>query len=210
MILEKRARYFFSFFFLILFLAFLLMRIENAENETLDKPNLTAGDGQYPSWMDEIIDPPPGVSPNKVYTFLCELPVRKSDVFTTACADFGEMIRDIKWDSWSAEGAEGSGIYSVNDCEPDCASGTRHEFPVRVWLEDTTTDGKYYYLNTLKILPLATIEKTPDLTVAKYFNVNNVVEINGKTFEGAIWDVSSDWKNFPNMRSKLPSEKKQK
>ena len=210
MILEKRTRYFLAFFFLILSLAFLLIRLESTENETLDKPVSAAEERQYPSWMDEIIDPPPGVSPNKVYTFLCELPLRKSDMFTTACADFGEMIRDIKWDTWSAEGAEGTGIYSVNDCEPDCASGTRHELPVRVWLEDTTTDGEYYYLNTLKIVPIATIEKTDDATVTKYFNVNNLVEIDGMNFEGAIWDVSSDWKNFPNMRSELPSEKKQK
>lgn len=202
-----RARYFFPIFFLILSLALLLIRSEATKNETLDEPKERSNATTYPLWMDEFIDPPPGVSPKKVYTFLCELPLRKSDTFTTACADFGEMIRDIKWELWSAEGAKGSGIYSVNDCEPDCASGTRHELPVKVWLVDTTTDGEFYYLNTLKIVPIATLEDQVNSKVSKYFNMNNLVRIEGRTFEGAVWDVSSDWKSFPNMRSKLPSER---
>ena len=159
----------------------------------------------YPSWMDEFIDPPSGVEAKDVYTFSCELVLRKPDVFTTACADFGESVHSIKWSMWSAEGAKGTGIYSVNDCEPDCADGTRHEVPVYVWLLNTSTDGKNYFLNTLRIVPKDVYEGRVDEVVSAYARLSGEVIVEGKTFKGVEWDVSDDWKSFPDLRSKLPN-----
>ena len=86
------------------------------------------------------------ISPDEVFTFLCEFVHQKPSQSTPNCADFGEAVFDITWTSWSAEGAKGKGTYSINDCEPDCASGTRHEAPVDVALENLFTDGKRYFL----------------------------------------------------------------
>jgi hypothetical protein len=86
------------------------------------------------------------ISPDEVFTFLCEFVYQKPSQSTPNCADFGEAVFDITWISWSAEGAKGKGTYSINDCEPDCASGTRHEAPVDVALENLFTDGKRYFL----------------------------------------------------------------
>lgn len=161
---------------------------------------------EYPAWMDEIIEKPAEVDPKQVYTFLCELPLRRPDVFTTACADFGEMVYEIKWDEWNVQGASGRGIYSVNDCDPDCATGKRHEVPVRVWLEDATSDGKNYFLNTLKIVPVEAFEGTQAYRQNRHFNLYTEVTLDGVVYEGAVWDVVRDWKMNPQMRSDLPSQ----
>lgn len=158
----------------------------------------------YPTWMDKFVDPPAGVEPKDVYTFSCELVLRKPDIFTTACADFGVSIFDIQWSTWSAEGAKGTGVYSVNDCEPDCADGTRHEVPVYLWLSDASTDGRNYYLNTLRFVPKDVYEGRVDFVKGDHIQLSNSVVVEGKKLTGAEWDVSDDWKSFPNMRMKLP------
>ena len=124
------------------------------------------------SWMTHIVKPKNGIEPVNVFSFECELVLNRPDLMTTNCADFGEVVRDIKWKTWSAEGAVGTGIYSVNDCNPDCADGTRHEEPVFVQLKDLTTDGKKYYLNTLMIFESSGDSRPTDGTewdVSEYF-----------------------------------------
>lgn len=161
-------------------------------------------ESEYPAWMDQIVDPPAGIKPSDVYTFSCELVLRKPTAFSTTCADFGVAIFEVKWSMWSADGAKGSGVYSVNDCNPSCAEGTRHEVPVYLWLLDATTDGKNYFLNTLRIVPRDAYEGKVDEIVSSYINLNGTVIIEGREFTGAEWDVSIDWKNFPELRSDLP------
>jgi len=161
-------------------------------------------ESDYPAWMDQIVDPPAGVKPSDVYTFSCELVLRKPTAFSTTCADFGVAIFEIKWSMWSAEGARGNGVYSVNDCNPSCAEGTRHEVPVYLWLLDATTDGKNYFLNTLRIVPREVYEGKVDEIRSSYMNLGGSVFVEGKKFTGTQWDVSHDWKEFPQLRSDLP------
>ena len=158
----------------------------------------------YPPWMDEIVDPPAGVSPAKVYTFECELLSRKPTTLTTTCADFGIAVQKIKWSKWSADGAEGSGEYVVNDCSPDCASGNLWTTPVKVFLSDLTTDGKSYFLNTLTFVPLSELS-SPGSYVAKHgLEFNGSAQINGKEVAANSWDLSSFYREVPEMRTELP------
>jgi hypothetical protein len=158
----------------------------------------------YPTWMDQYVDPPSGIDPKDVYTFSCEIIQRKPTAFSTTCADFGIAIFEIKWSTWSAEGAKGSGVYSANDCKPSCAEGTRHEIPVYLWLTDATTDGNNYFLNTLRFVPRDVYEGKVDEVVSEYVNLASSVIVEGKTFNGAEWDLSDDWKSFPELRGRLP------
>jgi len=158
----------------------------------------------YPAWMDQVVDPPAGIKPSDVYTFSCELVLRKPTAFSTTCADFGIAIFEVKWILWSAEGAKGSGVYSINDCEPSCAEGARHEVPVYLWLQDATTDGNNYFLNNLRIVAKDVYEGRVNDIQSNYVKLNGEVFVEGKKFSGAEWDVSSDWKNFPELRSDLP------
>ena len=128
----------------------------------------------------EIVDDVSGIAPDDVYTFVCELIVQKPSESTPNCADFGEAVFDIQWDSWSAEGASGRGRYSINDCEPDCTSGTRHEALADVTLTNLKTDGKSYFLTDFTF-------ETQKPVLAGYSNVGG-------------WDVSEFYINVPEMR----------
>ena len=83
-----------------------------------------------------------------MWTYECEFKVQRPTTMTSACADFGEQVHSIKWTVWEKGKALGTGVYSKNDCDPDCADGTIYETPVKVELRDLTRDGNEYYLNT--------------------------------------------------------------
>ena len=55
---------------------------------------------------------------------------------TIACAGGNNYLTSLTWERWSATEALGTGIQKINDCDPDCASGKFHDFPVTVKLED--------------------------------------------------------------------------
>lgn len=211
---KVKVRYFFFGFFsgVIFFITFVFAgdayMHRDFDNVTIEDFG-SHDDGKYepadyPAWMDAIVNPPAGVGPKSVYTFTCELVIRKPDAFTTTCADFGEAIFNVKWSIWSAEGAKGAGTYSLNDCDPNCAEGTRHEVPVYLWLTDTSTDGTNYYLQTLRIVPIDVYEGRVDVIRSEHARLHSDVFVEGKAFTGAEWDVSRDWKEFPNLRGNLP------
>ncbi len=77
-----------------------------------------------------VIDPAT-VKPKDLYTFDCESSEQKPTVILQYCADGGAYLYKIKWQKWSPYGSTGTGIYSVNMCEPNCAEGTCVETPVR-------------------------------------------------------------------------------
>jgi hypothetical protein len=65
-----------------------------------------------------------GVLSKDVYTFVCEIPdQQKPELIYFACGDGNTGVGKIKWDSWEASGASGTGEYFANDCDPDCADG---------------------------------------------------------------------------------------
>lgn len=88
---------------------------------------------------DEMLTPDPFSSPypwpsptrpvnfkipsKDVFTFECESVERKPSSIYFACADGGEGIQNIKWSTWSVNGALGTGEYFHNLCEPNCAEG---------------------------------------------------------------------------------------
>ena len=108
----------------------------------------------YPAWMTKLVSADDGIASSNVYTFDCETVERKPEVLTTTCADFGIAVFNIKWKVWGATGAFGTGMYSVNQCEPSCAEGKRVETPVSIQLQDLLFDGRKYYLNRATITPL--------------------------------------------------------
>lgn len=122
-----------------------------------------------------------GIEPQEVYTFMCEMIEIKPSTMTQFCADFGEAIYAINWSRWSADGAEGTGTYSYNDCEPSCAEGTIREAKVSVQLKGLYTDGARFYLRNFSYLG-----KEPFLE--------------GRPMEGG-WDTAEFYINVPDMRT---------
>jgi len=156
-------------------------------------------------WMLQYIDPPAGVDPNDVYIFDCETVDRKVESLTTFCADFGVAVWKIKWSMWSANGAEGSGVFMANDCDPDCADGKYFEVPVNVYLSDLTTDGKNYFLNTATIVPKkAEDQKGPVIADDGTAYFTGTAKVKGKEVSAEVWDIASYYREVPNMRMKRP------
>lgn len=47
-------------------------------------------------------------------------------------ANVGEKRSSIKWTKWTSTLAIGSGYNQLNDCQPYCAAGKYHRYPVRI------------------------------------------------------------------------------
>jgi hypothetical protein len=71
-----------------------------------------------------------------IWTYDCGFPVQRPEQIMLTCADGGMIVTDIKWQTWNTKGATGTGTYSQNMCEPNCAEGKRVEVPVRLRLSE--------------------------------------------------------------------------
>jgi len=96
-------------------------------------------------------EPSVNLPADQILTFDCEIPVTKPKSITLTCADGGMVVSDITWDKWSAQVAQGSGIYLENNCEPDCASGTYSKTQVDISLTKLIEFDKKYFLKDLAI-----------------------------------------------------------
>ena len=94
---------------------------------------------------------PADLPASKVLTWNCEIETHKPELIFFTCADGGLYVEKIKWSTWTKVGATGSGIFSENLCEPNCAEGQRVEAPVNVVLSNLTELNGKYYLRTLDI-----------------------------------------------------------
>ncbi len=54
--------------------------------------------------------------------------------FLLACGDGNSRLVALHWPRWDASGAVGRGTNAVNDCDPYCAVGAFHSYPVTVRL----------------------------------------------------------------------------
>jgi hypothetical protein len=121
------------------------------------------------------------VKPLEVLSFSCETITARPTEITTYCADFGISITSIRWKSWTANGAVGTGTYLINNCNPNCAAGKFSESPVGVKLEGLYTDGERYFLRYLT------------------FTGDDNLSLSEK-IEG-MWDLAEFYLETPAMRS---------
>jgi hypothetical protein len=98
---------------------------------------------------------------NHVYTITCGIVDYKPGVFFKSCADGGIAVGQIQWDSWSQDGARGKGIYAINDCKPDCKSGTLIKAPVTVLLTGAQPLDQVRGKRVLNHIEIATADKKP-------------------------------------------------
>jgi hypothetical protein len=62
----------------------------------------------------------------------CEHGKFKPRKVIVTCADANFRVRAITWTSWTRREARGHGTALVNDCEPNCAEGEFHRYPIRL------------------------------------------------------------------------------
>ena len=94
------------------------------------------------------------INPENVFTAECGYIDQKPEAVTLTCADGGISVQDIKWDIWRASGASGTGVHTVNQCDPDCVTGKWIEAPVEVRLSRLMTDGSKFYLTSFSAYSL--------------------------------------------------------
>jgi hypothetical protein len=55
--------------------------------------------------------------------------------YVLACGDGNSRLVSMHWSRWDATAAVGRGTNAVNDCDPYCAAGAFHSYPVTVRLD---------------------------------------------------------------------------
>jgi hypothetical protein len=91
------------------------------------------------------------LTPEQVLTWDCETAEYMPESITITCADGGIFVEKIQWSTWSKKGATGTGIYSENLCEPNCAEGKRVTAPIKLTLSNLTEYKSKFYLRTIDI-----------------------------------------------------------
>ncbi|MEJ1202138.1 MULTISPECIES: hypothetical protein [unclassified Streptomyces] len=62
-------------------------------------------------------------------------PEVRPEAFLLACGDGNSRLVSLHWFRWDANAAVGRGSNAINDCDPYCAAGTFHSYPVTVRLD---------------------------------------------------------------------------
>jgi hypothetical protein len=60
-----------------------------------------------------------------------------------SCADANASWKKVKWASWGAKSAIGTGDLYQNDCQPNCVSGQFHSDRAKVVLSEVKATKKY-------------------------------------------------------------------
>ena len=89
--------------------------------------------------------------PTEVLTWNCEIPDHRPKTIMIFCGDGGAYLDKIAWTHWGQSGAQGTGFYYKNLCNPDCADGRIVHAPVDVFLSNLTQRKGKFYLRTLGI-----------------------------------------------------------
>ncbi len=90
------------------------------------------------------------ISPTKasqeVFVINCIETVSQPAELVLYCADAGQILTDITWDSWGGDSATGQGKSVTNTCEPNCAEGEFVTVDVAITLYDLVeSEGKLVY-----------------------------------------------------------------
>jgi hypothetical protein len=54
--------------------------------------------------------------------------------YVIECADANDQLTGLHWTTWGPANAVGTGLESLNDCNPSCADGHPHNYAVSVVL----------------------------------------------------------------------------
>ncbi|MFI6932029.1 hypothetical protein [Streptomyces sp. NPDC050287] len=87
--------------------------------------------------------------------------VRPAD-FVLACGDGNSRLGSLHWSRWGAHSAVAKGRNVVNDCDPYCAAGTFHSYPVVVRLDRPERWSRHPHLRHYARMTLTYPEGRPE------------------------------------------------
>jgi hypothetical protein len=82
-----------------------------------------------------------GPAARHVTEHLCDTYDYRPGQITVACGDGNAQVVHLRWPEWTTARAVGVGTWRQNDCKPNCAAGTFHDYPVRLALTDPMHTG---------------------------------------------------------------------
>ncbi|MER5209673.1 hypothetical protein ABT063_03540 [Streptomyces sp. NPDC002838] len=82
--------------------------------------------------------------------------------FMLACGDGNSRLTSLDWSRWDAKSAVAKGRNVVNDCEPYCAAGTFHSYPVVVRLDQPEPWKKHPQLRHYTRMTLTYTDDRPE------------------------------------------------
>ena len=71
------------------------------------------------------------------------LPELRPANYLMSCADANASWKKVKWLSWGAKTALGTGDLYQNDCQPNCVSGHFRTYPAKLVLSEVIRTKKY-------------------------------------------------------------------
>ncbi|MFF2009546.1 hypothetical protein ACFVWY_10790 [Streptomyces sp. NPDC058195] len=89
--------------------------------------------------------------------------VRPGD-FLLACGDGNNRLTDIHWSHWGSSSAIGTALDVVNDCQPYCAAGKFHSYPVIVRLDRPEPTRAHPDVQQFTRIKLVYTDAVPDHT----------------------------------------------
>jgi serine/threonine protein kinase, bacterial len=57
---------------------------------------------------------------------------RPTEVTSEYCGEGGADLDHMSWSKWGPDGAEGTGYFSFNTCQPNCAAGGQLHYPAKI------------------------------------------------------------------------------
>ena len=102
----------------------------------------------------------------------CIEAVKEPNELVLYCADAGQILTGITWESWGGATARGVGSSLANTCQPNCAEGNFAAVAVDVTLSDLTENqGRLIYskLNMIYSEPVnGVLEEIFELPVTEF------------------------------------------
>lgn len=106
------------------------------------------------------------------YVINCIEAVKEPNELVLYCADAGQILTGITWESWGGATARGVGRSLTNTCQPNCAEGDFAAVAVDVTLSDLTENqGRQIYskLNMVYSQPVnGVLEEIFELPVTEF------------------------------------------
>ena len=76
-------------------------------------------------------------------------------------------VSNITWSTWSSAGATGTGTINLNDCVPNCASGTFTGYPATVTLSGASQTSQGYVFTQMVISAPGSPQPTQTFTIPR-------------------------------------------
>lgn len=71
--------------------------------------------------------------------------IQQPSSLVLTCADANSALMGLRWTDWGDSTASAAGVWSENDCTPNCATGKFSNYPATVTVTDLR-NGAYTWL----------------------------------------------------------------